>query len=300
MPLERRTSAYAALAIGVFAISWSAIFVRWTNMPGIASAFYRVLFASLALAPFLFCRPNNLRMARPYLLLAILGGTFFAGDLAFFNSSVLQTSASSATFLANNAPLVVALITWAVTRKLPSRRFWLAFAISLAGATLIVAVDKHHTSTKFAADLMAVAASICFACYLAVTERLRDVCSTTLLLAVSTAASAVVLFLCAGLTRTSLRIPGFVPFLALIGLGCLCQVIGYFCLTYALGHLPATISSITMLAVAPLTAVLAFVLFRERITGLQVLGNGLVLTGVWIISQSDPSNAVATTSPPAL
>jgi drug/metabolite transporter (DMT)-like permease len=296
MPLERRTSAYAALAIGVFAISWSAIFVRWTDMPGIASAFYRVLFASMALAPFLLRRRNNLRMTRPSILLAILGGAFFAGDLAFFNSSVLQTSASSATFLANNAPLVVALITWAVTRKLPSRRFWLAFAVAIAGATLIVAIDKHHTNAKFSADLMAVAASICFAFYLAVTERLRGVCSTTLLLTTSTVSSAVVLFLCAGLTRTSLRIPGLLPLLALIGLGCLCQVIGYFCLTYALGHLPATVSSITLLAVAPLTAVLAFILFGERITGLQVLGNGLVLTGVWIISQRDPSSATRANS----
>jgi drug/metabolite transporter (DMT)-like permease len=289
MPLERRSSAYAALAIGVVAISWSAIFVRWTRMPGIASAFYRVLFASLALAPFLLAsRANNRRMTRSSILLAILGGAFFAGDLAFFNSSVLQTSASSATFLGNNAPLFVALITWAVTRKLPSRRFWLAFAIALAGAALIVAVDKQHTSAKFSADLMAVAASICFAFYLAVTERLRGVCSTVLLLAVSTGASAVVLFLCAGLTQTSLRIPGIPPLLALVGLGCLCQVVGYFCLTYALGHLPATVSSIAMLGVGPLTAVLAFILFGERITVLQIIGNGLVLTGVWIISQRNP------------
>src|SRR6185312_11418089 len=293
MHLQQRTSAYAALAIGVFAIAWSAIFVRWTHMPGIASAFYRVLFASLALAPFLRRSPSPLRRTKSSVLLAMLGGAFFAGDIGFFNSSVLQTSASSATFLANNAPLVVALLTWAITRKLPSRRFWLAFAISLAGA-------KHLVNASFSADLMAVAASVCFACYLVVTERLRGVFSTTRLLAVSSASSAAVLFLCAVLTRTSLRIPGFFPFLALVGLGCVCQVVGYFCLTYALGHLPATVSSITMLAVAPLTAVIAFILFSERLTGLQILGNGLVLTGVWIISQRDSNTALAATSPPAL
>ena len=77
--MQQRTSAYAALAIGVFAISWSAIFVRWTHMPGIASAFYRVLFASMALAPFLLVRSaDNLRMTTASLLLAILGGAFFA------------------------------------------------------------------------------------------------------------------------------------------------------------------------------------------------------------------------------
>jgi drug/metabolite transporter (DMT)-like permease len=255
-------------------------------MPGIASAFYRVLFASLALSPALLAAGGRrMRIKKSSIVLAVLGGAFFAGDLALFNSAVLQTSASSATFLGNNAPLFVALITWAVTRKLPSRRFWLAFATALAGAGLIVTVDKQHPGSKFAADLMAITASICFAFYLAVTERLRGSCPTAVLLALSTGSSALVLFICAGLGHISLRIPGLLPLVALIGLGCLCQLVGYFCLTYALGHLPATISSIAMLAVAPLTAILAFALFGERITSLQIIGNILVLTGIWIVSK---------------
>jgi drug/metabolite transporter (DMT)-like permease len=258
-------------------------------MPGTASAFYRVFFACVTLSLFLLVGRQKLPSARksPYFL-AALGGAFFAGDIALFNNAVLKTSASSATFLANNAPIFVALITWALTRKLPSRRFWLAFAIALAGASLIVAVDKHHSASMSQADAMALAACLCFAGYLALTERLRETFSTAILLALSTGSSAIVLFLYARLAHVSLSIPGVLPFLALAGLGCVCQVIGYFCLTYALGHLPATVMSITMLAVAPLTAILAFALFGERITGLQIIGNCLVLIGVYIISKREP------------
>jgi hypothetical protein len=39
----RAWKAYGALSVGVVSIAWSAIFVRWTQMPGITSAFYRVL-----------------------------------------------------------------------------------------------------------------------------------------------------------------------------------------------------------------------------------------------------------------
>jgi len=42
---------YLALTAGILCISWSAIFVRWTDIPGVASAFYRVLIPALILLP---------------------------------------------------------------------------------------------------------------------------------------------------------------------------------------------------------------------------------------------------------
>jgi drug/metabolite transporter (DMT)-like permease len=285
MPHRGTVRAYAGLAVGVIAISWSAIFVRWTQMPGVASAFYRVFFACVALWPILFFSRTKLtRMDRSTFWLGALGGVFFAGDIGLYNIAVLHTSAGGATFLGNNAPLVVGLLTWATTRKLPSRRFWIALAIALAGACLIVARDMRHLGERSSADVMAVIASACFALYLLVTERLRESCDTGTILALSTTASAVVLLLFAALARISLAVPSVSSLAALIGLGVVCQLAGYFCLTYALGHLPATVSSVILLAVAPLTAVFAFVLFKERMTLVQILGGGLVLVGVWIVS----------------
>ena len=286
MPHRSALRAYAALALGVVAISWSAIFVRWTQMPGVASAFYRVFIAALILWAILIARRTRLQMNCSALWLAILGGAFFAGDLGFYNVSVLRTSAGSATFLGNNAPLFVAIISWIATRRAPSGRFWIAFAIALVGACLIVSPDLQHSGTRSAADLMAVAASFCFALYLSLTERLREAGSTLTLLAISTTSSAAVLLLVAALTHSSLRIPSTQSLASLIGLGVVCQLVGYFGLTYALGHLPATVSSVVMLTMAPITAVLALILFKERMTFLQVFGGALVLLGVWIVSRS--------------
>src|SRR2546430_13815454 len=46
-----RSLAYLALIAGILCIGWSAIFVRWTDIPGPASAFYRLLIPALVLAP---------------------------------------------------------------------------------------------------------------------------------------------------------------------------------------------------------------------------------------------------------
>ena len=73
--------------------------------------------------------------------------------------------------------------------------------------------------------------------------------------------------------------------MAVTGLGLVCQLAGYFSLTYALGHVPATVSSVVMLVLAPGTALLAWVFFREAMTMWQLAGGGLILLAVWVVSQ---------------
>ena len=278
-------SGYGVLAIGVVAIAWSAIFVRWTAMPGVASAFYRMFLAALVLWPVvLFSRIKFAGLSRKALVLAVLSGVFFAGDVGLFNTAVMHTSAGSATFLANNAPLLVGLMTWAITRKIPSARFWTALAIALAGAWLIVSIDARHAASESSADLLAVGASVCFAMYLIATERLRKEMDTRMLVAISASASAVVLLMLAAVAHISLAVPSTKAFAAVLGLGLVCQVMGYFCLTYALGHLPATVTSVVLLAGAPLTALFAFGLFGERMTLVQIVGGAFVMVGVGIVS----------------
>lgn len=283
--MHRRT-ATLALAAGVVAIGWSAIFVRWAHMPGIASAFYRVLFAALALWPFLLARRQRLQLTRPVVVATLLGGIFFAGDIGLFNIAVNHTSAANATFLGNNAPVFVGLITWALTRRRPALRFWTALAIALAGAFLIVAVDHQRLASASAADGLAVIASLNFALFLIVTERVRGACDSVTLVALSASASAATLLIVALLGHVSLAIPGWPEFAAILGLAFICQIAGYFSLTFALGHLPATTTSVTMLAVAPLTAVFALFLFHERQSALQILGDVLILLGIWLANRA--------------
>jgi drug/metabolite transporter (DMT)-like permease len=283
-----RRTATLALATGVVAIAWSAIFVRWTHMPGIASAFYRVLFAALALWPFLLTRRERPRLTRPVLATTLLGGLFFAGDIGLYNIAVNHTSAANATFLGNNAPVFVGLITWGLTRRRPVARFWTALVIALAGAFLIVAVDHQRLASASAADSLAVIASFNFALFLVITERVRGACDSATLVALSASASAATLLVVALLGHVSLAVPGWPEFAALLGLAFVCQIAGYFALTYALGHLPATTTSVTMLGVAPLTAVFALLIFGERQTPLQILGDALILLGIWLANRTPP------------
>ena len=93
------------------------------------------------------------------------------------------------------------------------------------------------------------------------------------------------MFLFAVAFRVPLAIPDHRSFLALLGLGLVSQLGGYLALTYALGHLPATVTSVSLLSQGPLTAVLAALLLGEPLTGAQILGGALVLAGVGLANR---------------
>ena len=138
---EPRAWPYLALAAGVLCIAWSAIFVRWTDIPGPASAFYRMLIPAVLLVPTWFIGGKSPRVSPQTLMVIAVGGVFFALDLAFFNTSILQTSAANATLLGNNTPVFVGLLSWLIFRQRPSRDFWLGLLLAVSGCAVIVSGD---------------------------------------------------------------------------------------------------------------------------------------------------------------
>jgi drug/metabolite transporter (DMT)-like permease len=291
-----RTKAYVALLIGIVCIAWSAIFVRWTSIPGPASAFYRLLIPALVLLP-TWLIPGSPRKLpwRSYAIIAI-GAMFFALDLAFYNTAILQTSAANATLLGNNTPIVVGLLSWLLFKRRPAWSFWIGLSLAVAGALVIVVADLGRHAKFGLGDVLALAAAACFAVYLIATEQVREHMNTLEFLRLAMLFSTVFMFLFALAVRVSLGIPDQRSLLALLGLGLISQLGGYLALTYALGHLPATVTSVSLLSQGPLTAILAALLLGEPLTGPLIAGGALVLAGVGLANRfgrpEEEANAV--------
>ena len=139
--------------------------------------------------------------------------------------------------------------------------------------------DKHEREPESSLSLL----------YLVTTERLRMISRAATIVVLSTTASAIALLVFASgdtlrrLWRTPTRLSSF------FGLGFICQLAGYFLSDPRVG--PCT-RNLVLLAVAPLTAVLAFFLFDEVMTVLQLLGGGLILTAVWIITNQSQASCL--------
>jgi drug/metabolite transporter (DMT)-like permease len=279
--------AYLALVAAIGGISWSAIFVRWAEVPGTASAFYRVLIAGAVLIPWWWLRGASRPVPVRAGWIAVAGGVFFALDLALWNSAVLRTQAAVASILGNNTPFFVGMMSWLVFRRRPRASFWIGLGLALGGCLLIVGVDlgRGGGPGNVSGDLMALVASLFFAAYLITTERIRPQVDTLTFSTLAIAGSVATLFLVCLVLRTPLS--GYPPraWLAIAGLGIISQLVAYFALVYALGHLPATITSVGLLAQVPSTALLAMVLLGEPLSGLQMLGGAIVLAGIYVVNR---------------
>src|SRR6185436_7974640 len=139
--------ALGALLIGACCIALSPIFVRLAETGPTATAFWRVALA----VPFLWScyllreRDNTGYQGKGLLLLA--AGLAFAGDLAFWHTSIKLTSVANSTLLANLASIFVTLAALTFLRQRPSALFLAGLAAALAGVAMLVQTSLQFSST---------------------------------------------------------------------------------------------------------------------------------------------------------
>jgi drug/metabolite transporter (DMT)-like permease len=295
MPNKKNYLPYLALFLGIICLSFSAMFGKWANAPGPVIGFYRIGLATLILLPvFLYRqRKNGVKLAGVVLLLPILGGLFTGLDHGTWNSSLRYTSAANATLLGNTAPLWVALFAWLVFRQKLRRLFWVGLVVAMGGAVTVLGSDFIRHPSIGLGDLLALAAGIFYAGYFLVTERGRQKLDT---LSYVWLVDLVATF---GLLISSLAmkmpLTGYPSqsYLAFLGAALVSQVGGYLSIGYALGHLPASIVSPTLIGQPVVTALLAIPLLGEALRTEQWLGGLVVLLGIYLVHRSREGSETA-------
>ncbi len=284
---QNRFLPYIALAIGISALSLSAMFVRWSDAPGPMTGFYRVLISTLFLTPFFIRQQKKLApINKKYLIIPLLAGIFTAFDFAFWNSSLKYTTAANATLLGNTSPLWVALFALFFFREKLRGIFWVGLTLALAGAALVMGSDFLTHPTLGLGDLMASTAAIFYAAYQLTTQRGRrdiDPFRYTWLVGVSATIGMFIMNIVLGNSFTGYSTQTWVIFFTT---AIVSQMIGYLAITYALGHLPASIVSPTLIGQPILTTILAIPMLGEIPNATQWLGGAIALAGIYIVNQS--------------
>ncbi len=279
----RRFLPYLALAFGVMALGMSAILVKWANAPGAVSGFYRMGIAAAVLAlPFGMQVRRRGKPSTRHALFAVLGGVFFALDLASWNTALLITSAASATFLGSSSPLWVGLGTLVLFRRKLGAAFWGGTLLATFGAIIILGRDFMLHPDFGKGDLLGVAAGLFYGMFFLAAERAREKLTALAALWISVFSSMIVLLGLALIQGQPLT--GYPPqtYSSLIALALWVQVVGWFVINYALGHMPASIVSTTLLGQPVLTAVLAVPLLGQPLGFIQTCGGAITLAGILV------------------
>lgn len=277
--------AFQALLLGAVCIGLSGVFVKLSEVGPQASAFYRIGLSApifwfwLAWTP---VRESNRVLDRHERRLLILAGLVVFGDYASWHVSLKLTSVANSTLLANLVPIFVALYATIFLRRPPRTAFLGAMAITLAGAALLLHGSLSLSLDRAMGDGLAVITAMFYAAYVILIARLRETMSTARLMA-WTGTIAGPLFLVFALATGETIIPATAQgWLVVLGLVLLCQVLGSGLIAYALAHLPATFSSLTLLLQPVFSSLAAWVILGERLGVIELAGGSLVLIGVYL------------------
>ncbi len=276
------------------------MFGKWANAPGPVIGFYRIGLAAIILLPVFLYRQRKygVKFPKAILLFPILGGIFTALDHGTWNSSLRYTSAANATLLGNTAPLWVALFAWLILRQKLKGSFWVGLAFALGGAVIVLGSDFLRHPTIGLGDLLAMAAGVFYAGYFIVTERGRQKMDTlSYVWLVDVFAALLLLAITLGL-RMPLTGYSTQSYLAFLGAATVSQVGGYLAIVYALGHLPASVVSPTLIGQPVVTALLAIPLLGEALRTEQWVGGIVVLMGIYLVHRSRGSGDVAEIAAP--
>lgn len=279
--------AYLALGIGVLALSFSAMFVRWAHAPGPVTAFYRLFFSIFMLLPFFITRARgHTAITTNAIWFPLLAGVFTACDLALWTSSLNYTTAANATLLGNTAPLWVALGAWLILKQKLSNTFWRGLAITLAGAALIMGTDFIlHPRFGFG-DAMATFTGFFYGGYFLFTEKSRLHFDTIVHIWLVGVGASISLFIINLVFQYPMLGFDRNTWLIFIATAFVSQLVGYMALAYALGHLPASIVSPTMILQPVVTTLLAIPLLGEIPSAWQGLGGTIALIGIYLVNRS--------------
>lgn len=290
-PASTQLRAYLALALGVAALGFSGIFVKWANAPGAVTGFYRMAIAVVVLAPLFARRLQRLgRVPRREVQVALLGGFFFAGDLIFWNTGILISGATNPTLMGNTAPLWVGLGALLFFGEQLNRRFWLGLLLAFGGAAVILGLDA--VSSVGLGTFLGLLAGIFYGGYYLVTQRSRKRLDSLTAFWLSGLSSTGLLLLAAILLRQPLTGYPAGTYWNFLALALVVQVSGQLAINYALGYLPASVVSPTMLGQPVLTALLAIPLLGESLSFWQIAGGLTVIAGVYIVHRSRAARPV--------
>ncbi len=252
-----------ALIIGVFFMSWSAIFIKLAAAPVLIIAFYRMFFAVVLLTPETVLRRMP-RLSRRDLLLMIASGILLAAHFAAWIAALKRTNVAVAVVLVNTHPLFVSILAWLFLReKLGSKAlFWMVLTVLATGALSFG--DFAAGESRVIGNLLAIAGAVLVSGYLIIGRLLRRGISARVYVYIVYAASAgTLLVACLATGAPLFGHPGS-DYLWFLGLALFPTLLGHSVFNWALGHLKTSVVATAILGEPVFATVLSLIILGEE------------------------------------
>ena len=245
---------YVGLLISIVSVSFASIFILSCQAPPLSIAFYRLLFTTLLLVPFLCVRKKTRDELRSLplsaALLMILIGVILAAHFSLWITSLKMTSVASSVILVTAHPVLVGPVSFYFLKEKLSWVNALGIAISLSGVAVLVIGNYGFSSfglDTVEGNIFAMLGGIAAGLYILGGRKLRKTVSTISYAFVVYAVGAITLFIIcltfqAPVINLSNSDYGIILLMALVS-----GIFGHTLYNWSLGHIRASVMSVALL-----------------------------------------------------
>jgi drug/metabolite transporter (DMT)-like permease len=274
---------YPLLALGVVAVSFSAVLIRWAHAPSLAIAMYRNAIAAALVVPLALARHRRelAGLTRRQALLAAASGAMLAVHFATWIPSLSYTSVAASVVLVTTQPVWTALAGRALGERMPLAALG-GIALALVGAAVVSGGDFTVSSRAAFGDLLALVGAITAAGYFLVGRNLRQELSLLPYVAIAYTTSALLLAVVVAVSGTPFtgfpaRTWGLFVLMALVP-----HILGHTVFNYLLRHLQATIVAVGIMGEPVGASLLALAFLGEIPRWTAAVGGALILAGIYV------------------
>ncbi len=284
-----RPHEYGILLVGILSVSTASILIRLAVAPPLAVGAWRLLLATLFLAPMAWPRARRewrLAERREVVALTASGVALAVHFAAWIYSLSLTTVASSVILVATN-PIFVGLATHFLLRERVSRQSALAIALTILGSVVISYGDLAISGRALLGNALALLGAVAGSAYILLGRVVRRRISTWAYVWPCYGLAGVLLLLVALATRQPML--GYPPqtLLILALLALVPQILGHSAFNWALGRFSPILVTIALLGEPVGATVLAFVVLSEIPTLTAYLGGPLIMLGILLASLAE-------------
>lgn len=288
-PSPSRAAIAGALAVGITAVSFAGVLIRWLDLSGVpllAVAFYRLAFATAALGA-AAAASRAAWPARGDAKLLAVSGLCLAAHFGLWTLSFEYVPVARAVLVVSSQTIFVVAAAALVLGERPSRRAVAGAALALAGMAVVSAgAFAGGEEGAWRGDLLALGGAVAVVGYILAGRVARARLGLLgYVVPVYGVACAALLAWC---LAAGTPLAGF-PARAWAGFALLAAVptlLGHTVFNWLIGHVRAETVSVALLAEPVGAAALAYLFFAEVPTAFTLAGAPLILAGLALVSLS--------------
>lgn len=284
---------YIALLVSIVSVSFAAIFIKICSAPSLSIAFYRLLFTTLLILPFVLLHKktrNELKnLSRSTILIMAGIGLILAAHFALWITSIELTSIASSVILVTAHPLLVGPVSHFFLKERLSTVNAFGIGLSVSGVFVLVYGNYGFAQglDTLEGNILAILGGVAAGLYILGGRKLRKTVSVASYAVVVYAVGTVVLFFTCLFFNApiyNLRIEdyGIILLMAVVA-----GIFGHTLYNWSLEYVRASLASVVLLGEPIGSSLLAFAIpqIHQIPSHYTLFGGGIILIGIYLTAR---------------